>query len=350
MKRLRYIYYLLALLYITILSCAGDDTIHPDMEHKTQITLTMRLSGTRAEGNVSGAYDYAEERYISDVTVYTFSKSDAFIEKLEKPVITGTDGDAVRTISGELKTDYVPYTDGIDIIVLTNLAQRGITAPTLSKGQSKADLYNQLVYTYTPDDTWKFSGTPKQYIPMWGRGTIDTAIKVGLNRGGDINLYRSVARVDVVLNEGKGFGHFRFETLRMTHYSDKGSCATNDLTVPYLPENSNILTEEANLFRPDAGKAIYRLYMPEYKNNGRSASNICKVEIKGVLTTANGRLAWKKYTLDFQKEGEALQDVLRNHLYRFNITNITNEVAVTSSMDYEVEKWDLISIDVPPFN
>lgn len=350
MKRLRYTYYLLGLICITISSCTGEEPIHPDAEYKTQISLTMRLSETRAEGNVSGVYDYAEERYISDVTVYIFSKSDAFIEKLEKPVITGSDGDAIRTIIGELKADYAPYTDGIDIIVLTNLAQRGIISPTLSKGQSKADLYNQLVYNYTPGNTWKFPVTPKQYIPMWGKGSINTAIKVGLNRGGNINLYRSIARVDIVLNEGKGFNYFLLESLIITHYNDKGTCATGDLTLPYIPGNSSIVMTGANFLQPDASKAIYRLYMPEYKNIGRVASNICKVEIKGILTTVNGNLAWKTYRLEFQKKGEGLQDILRNHLYRFNITNITNESAVTSSLDYEVQKWDFISINVPPFN
>lgn len=350
MKRFRYTYYLLALVYITISSCTGDGIIKPDAEHNTQISLTMRLSGTRAEGSASDAYDYAKERYISDVAVYIFSKSDAFVEKLEKPFITGSDGDAVRTISGELKADYSPYTAGIDIIVLTNLAQRGITPPTLSRGQSKADLYSQLAYTYAPGDNWKFPANPKQYAPMWGTGSINTALKVGLNRGGNINLYRAVARVDVVFNEGNGFNHFIFESVKLTHCNDKGSCATDNLTVPYIPGNSSPIAEGANFFRPDASKAIYRLYIPEYKNNGQPESNICKVEIKGILITGSGSLAWKTYILEFRKEKEALQDILRNHLYRFNVTKITNEVAVTSTLDYEVEKWDFISINVPPFN
>ena len=146
MRRLKLTYYLLTLVCITFTSCISEDIIstYPsDKESgKTQIHLTMKLSETGNVNETSSPYDFSYERYINDVSIYIFSKDDKFIEQINNPQITGNDGDATRTIFGILEEDYSTYTNGIEIIVLTNLAKRGVTAPQLVTNQTKEDLYN----------------------------------------------------------------------------------------------------------------------------------------------------------------------------------------------------------------
>lgn len=344
MKRFKLKYQLLVLICAIVSSCTNEDFINMGTEGNTQISLKMELSDS-PQSDVSGLYDRNTERYINDVAVYIFSKDNNFIEQVNNPSITGNDGDATRTIFGTLRADYSSYKSGIDIVVLANLTARGVKAPTLSIGQNKESLYSQVSYDYTPGAEWQFSDNPKQYIPMWGSSSIDAAIQSGMNRG-SLSLYRAIARVDVTFNGGKGFDHFTPTGIKVNYYNNKGYYATANLNMPNIPESSNRMQSGAEFFQPDAETQTYRLYIPEYKNSG---SEICKIELTGDLVTEDITIEGKTYTLEF-KDGDNQLDILRNNLYRFNITKITSEIAITSTLNYEVEKWEYTTVDVPAFN
>lgn len=354
MRRLKLTYYLLTLVCITFMSCISEDIIstYPsDKESgKTQIHLTMKLSETGNVNETSSPYDFSYERYINDVSIYIFSKDDKFIEQINNPQITGNDGDATRTIFGILEEDYSTYTNGIEIIVLTNLAKRGVTAPQLVTNQTKEDLYNALKFDYALNSSWQFRDSSKEYIPMWGISQIDGILHTGVNKG-NLSLYRAIARVDVIFNtDGEGFSHFNITNITVDHFNNQGFCAPmNGLDTPSIPNASQIRTN-ASFFQPIPSKKIYRLYIPEYNNIDKADSEISKIKILGNLTTTNGTIVYgKEYTIEF-KNGSTQLNILRNNLYKFNVTNITNEVAVTSSLKYEVEKWEYITVNVPSFN
>ena len=83
-------------------------------------------------------------------------------------------------------------------------------------------------------------------------------------------------------------------------------------------------------------------YIPEHKNIGITD------ESKKVYLTINAKVreVEKTYTVQFSTNGNPY-DVLRNHLYVFNITSVDN---VTASLNYEVKQWENVIIDVPAFN
>ena len=134
-------YCLLAFLCLATTSCIQNELIEEypiEQENPVQVHLTLNMPQATSTDIQAGT---AGEQYINDVHVYVFSQNGSFIEKASKVYISGTDGDATRTIIGVLESDYQHQSNGIEIVVLTNLTARSITAP-ISVVNKKA-LYNQ---------------------------------------------------------------------------------------------------------------------------------------------------------------------------------------------------------------
>ena len=88
----------------------------------------------------------------------------------------------------------------MDFVVMVNTESKGVQSPTMTKGNSKADLYKQLVYSYEGKN-WSTN------IPMWGEGTI-ASIQSGEYNIGELTLQRAIAKVNVTVNDGKGLENF----------------------------------------------------------------------------------------------------------------------------------------------
>ena len=135
-------YCLLAFLCLATTSCIQNELIEEypiEQENPVQVHLTLNMPQATSTDIQAGT---AGEQYINDVHVYVFSQNGSFIEKASKVYISGTDGDATRTIIGVLESDYQHQSNGIEIVVLTNLTARSITAP-ISVVNKKA-LYNKV--------------------------------------------------------------------------------------------------------------------------------------------------------------------------------------------------------------
>lgn len=172
MKYSHLTYYLLAILCMMATSCVSDGVMgdcpidNNDQAvliegGKVNFALTFPTSSTRGiNGSSEGL---ASERTINDVQVYTFVGG-KFVEKVKYILISGTNGDATRFVEGKLTETYMTGT-AMDFVVMVNTESKGVQSPTMTKGNSKADLYKQLVYSYEGKN-WSTN------IPMWGEGTI----------------------------------------------------------------------------------------------------------------------------------------------------------------------------------
>nr|WP_321028715.1 FimB/Mfa2 family fimbrial subunit [Bacteroides nordii] len=346
-------YCLLAFLCLATTSCIQNELIEEypiEQENPVQVHLTLNMPQATSTDIQAGT---AGEQYINDVHVYVFSQNGSFIEKASKVYISGTDGDATRTIIGVLESDYQDQTN-IEIIVLTNLTARNITVPT--SVVNKNTLYDQLRYTYTPGQDWIFpTQSNKKYIPMWGTCSLAAIREKDINQA-NLSLIRAIAKVDVTLNGGTGFDHFKLNTVKVCSYNTQGYCIpVNDETmaIPSIPEN--VLTKKNITFTATTGEQKAgiqnKIYIPEYKNKGVSDNQVSYLEITGELTTSLSETIQKTYRIDFKVNGKGdTFDILRNNWYKFNITSISQDVDVETQCSYEVERWDYINVDVPPFN
>lgn len=347
-------YCLLAFLCLATTSCIQNELIEEypiEQENPVQVHLTLNMPQATSTDIQAGT---AGEQYINDVHVYVFSQNGFFIEKANKVYISGTDGDATRTIIGVLESDY-QHQSNIEIVVLTNLTARNITAPT--SVASKNALYNQLKYTYTPaQGDWVFpTQSTKKYIPMWGTCSLAAIQEKDINQA-SLSLIRAIAKVDVTLNGGTGFDHFKLETVKVCNYNTQGYCipvSDETMVAPSIPQS--VLRKENITFTATTGEQKAgiqnKIYIPEYKNKDVSDSQISYLEITGELTTSLSEKIQKVYRIDFKVNGKGdTFDILRNNWYKFNITSISQDVNVTTQCSYEVERWDYINVNVPPFN
>lgn len=337
MKRFKYTsLYLLAFIGTMLASCSESELA--DEYAKTQLSLSINMAETKAaEGKENGL---AAESYIDDITVFLFTQAGDLIEQ-PTSFLLGTDGNATRTVIAQLNQDYSKYTN-VEVVVLANLNARYITLP--ESINNKQALYSSLVYNYNNVEDWKMTETPKQYIPMSGHTNI--SITTGTINQGTISMYRAIARVDVVFNEGKGFDNFTPTEIVVTRYNDKGHCASDDGAMNACESPK---TNEIELFQPNTTEKKYRIYLPEFQNSSTAPAQI---KITGNLTpaeSADGTTVKKTYYLDFNFNDNKHSDIKRNNIYRFLITKINNEIEVTTGIKYEVEKWGTITVNVPDF-
>jgi hypothetical protein len=344
MKYSNLTYYLLTILCMMAVSCSTDggiddfpDTKEPILVKDAQINFVFTLP-TDPSTRASEDDGLKGERTIDNIHVYTFQDY-KLVEEIQYFLIDGKDGDIRRNINGKLSETY-DATKPMEFVVIVNAENRGVNNLKINKGQKRADFYKQLSFDFNKNQDWSTN------IPMWGMGTI-TKIKTGENNFGTLELVRAIAKVNVTVADGAGLENFEITEIRLHHYNTKGYCTRIANQSPSIPDNSTIAGDTEYLTSgPLSGKEGNRFenkfYIPEHKNIGITD------ESKKVYLTINAKVRGveKTYTVQFSTNGKPY-DVLRNHLYVFNITSVDN---VTASLNYEVKQWEYITVDVPAFN
>lgn len=346
MKSSKLIYYLLAILCIMTTSCVTDGVMDdcPD-SNKSQVlvkdahvnfTLTFPANSvTRANDNGS-----ENERAIDNVHVYTF-QNDKFVEEIKYVVIDGQDGDINRNIDGTLQEAYLSNV-AMEFVVIVNAENKDVNNISINKGSNKEALYKQLLFNFNKNKNWS------KYIPMWGIGTIQS-LKAGTANFGTLDLIRAVAKINVTVADGEGIKDFEITEIQLHNYNTQGYCAPLVENAVSIPANSEISTDyltSGELSNTDRNKFENKFYIPEHKNTGISdATKQVKLKIMAKVKGNN-----KVYTIDFNDANGNPFDVYRNSIYKFNITSVKMDIDVTSSLTYEVKKWEHTNVNVPSFN
>lgn len=347
MKMFHSTYYILVILCLTMVSC---NTILMDEDVETssnateealvKLTITFPSNATRAAGDPNEPEGTLEERYINDVQIYIFREG-RFVEKAQYLSIEGNNGDNIRTIKGTVSKAYI--TGSAEVVLLTNTKAKGVKGPNLKAGVStKADLYSQLVYEHK-NQNWK------ENIPMWGVNVIQKTNE--FNYSASINLTRAIAKVQVLVNDGQGlenaqYGkYFQIKNIKVVDHDTQGYCAPIKEGTPYIPDGTNYKTTMEfnipNIY--DGNYFVNKIYIPEHENLGNGS----KVYLE-ITATAYGKD--EIYKLYFKDNNNSECNVLRNHIYIFNIVSVElKQPPVNAELTYKVEDWGNIQIDIPPF-
>ena len=342
MKYSKLTYYLLAVLSIMATSCVTDGVIDDNIYKnipgapvegaKINFALTFPDIPTRGiDGESEGL---VAEREINDAQIYTFVEG-RFVEQIKYVLIGKRDEEGNRFIEGKLSGTYSTGTR-MDFIVIVNAKNKKVEDVTMTPGDSKTDLYKQLVFGYNKEMNYSTN------IPMWGEGTI-ASITSGKNNIGDLTLKRAVAKVNVMVNDGKGITDFKITEVRLHNYNTQGYCAPIENDGPSIPGNSTLSADfltSGILNGTEGNKIENKFYIPEHQNTGAQTEKKIYLVIKAV---ARGKE--KSYTIPFSENGKDY-NVLRNHMYVFNITSVKMDV----TLEYEVKAWDEENIDVPSFD
>lgn len=189
---------------------------------------------------------------------------------------------------------------------------------------------------------------PKGYIPMWGVNQF-VAGSEELQDAGTIDMLRAMAKIEVVLSNEMLANGYTLDAVQLTHYNSSGYC---------LPQGWNsvartVLLDQEGCFRAMHSHVAENLALKEVQEN---KSYWMYVPEFNVLHTATNRpvlsvtlgdgtsvplefpnaLRFGSYNANGEFVEGSEQNIVRNHIYRFNITAIAGGLEI----DYEVLDWE----------
>lgn len=345
MKKLSTYIYLLTIVIGAFITSCTDNTFNDGNTNSenasVRLTLCLpcgdiastRAGGTDASTGTDDGEEYERQLTANDLHLLIFEK-DQLKEEVTNLQLLGTEGSANRILYGITSKTY---DENVDIVVLANLKGCEVSFDSNSyMGKSKEEIYQSLKYSFD-----KFE--KKNGIPMWGTLSLPQ-IKSSVTA--DINLYRAVAKIGITVNEGNGLDNFTLTSVRAYFSNTEGYCTPINVTAKEL-ENQEILSpsvpstsEQRDLTSPLSFEGLSgndfknQLYISEAANKtlGEGKKAVCLVV--GGKYTGEGLVDTETecyYRIDFKDDLESSNkndlkayDLVRNHLYQFDITKVSN--------------------------
>lgn len=327
---------------------------------EVKVSFVLNIPSSRGTTGDLGTDDnYYWERYINETDIRAFVFiDDKYQEEVKRLLIEGNDGNQIRTITGMISNQYEGQE--VQLVVLTNMASRGVEPFTLTARMSKDEVYKKLVYKYG-DKAWTFSETETEsYIPMWGisRGfSIEPDV---LNNAGDIYMYRAIAKIDIKVNDGDGIDNFTIKKIELVNVPNKGYCASLnygevDMESGEAFKNASVPVNEDDRLEYIAdplpvfeGEEKYKIenkiYVPEMTID--KPYPYFRIRIHAAYY-GKDRI-YELFMREVQSDVRTNFDILRNHKYVFNIRTVTSTDEI--KIGYSVNSWGESDIDIPPFS
>ena len=345
-------------------SCSQDEVLEEAVETRSenlQVFFTLNLgegnmgSRTNWEGydkddaNAEGETGNNIENKVEDIQVLLFANDNdnTFLGEVSISAFYPTEGDShLYKFYGELPTlptgKSIMDTDkylNCKIMVLANCN----VDPSQINGTT-------TINTLLEAATFNFNGNPS-LIPMWGVLKVTRTDQILMKENGfpnplpDIYLLRAMAKVEVIMKDTK----HTISSIAIDRYNNTGYCvptgygtttdtkaldrnsafrSTNSVNSGQQSFFNNVstITENGNTYK------CYTIYVPEYDNlsDGVKPSTIAiQVDNKEKVYTINHGTAGKN----------AEYNIVRNHIYRFNITGVNSAVDVGLTLKYMVMDW-----------
>lgn len=376
MKKLPYIS--IILLPTLLAGCLSDRESCPDpgtgptKESRLNLTLTVGYPSTRA-GNSNPENGTREENYIDiekDLKTYILVKADGtedwkIFQEFEPDMIVP--GNGTYLLSGKLPDEL--RSRDIRLLALANWGSMNDEAPypviTDGKDILLSTLYfdgSNYNFDYLPasNATWTPSAEGKG-IPMAGITESkripapDNLFVLEMDMG-QLPMLRSLAKIEIVdMTQPENHVSIKGVTLTPTggtSYNTTGRLipdGTNNpdwykedkqVIDPSLPKDvtasSSALTFKS--FTDSEDHQVFRAYVPEMDLTGDNPP------VMNVNLDVNGDS--KSYRVQFAKYegktiGEPYKHLLRNHIYRFNITKVETGIDMDLTLEIETPNWDV---------
>lgn len=336
---------------LVITSCATDEIPIEHNESMVPVQLTLSFSGTPTTRDVNSSdevLDYTTEQQnrIDNAYILITDSESKLVEVIENLTIT-KETSSEYTLYGKMEE----YQTASSIIVLANIKNQGINTNSQEVGawlkgfvgSSIQDLYNASIYTNADTKGWDIA---TRAIPMWGTTTIPATVNNGTVTA-SCNLYRALAKVNVWVNEKKGFEGFQLDKIVVSNQLDRGYCVSGktpnsqidvQYTETYIPTNAQARGDVEYNCQSATTAFSDLIYLPEQLNNETQSVTLT------VHYTYNGISKSKAISFSDHK-----WDIIRNHSYVFNISSVT-PTTIECKLYYVVENWDEVTINIPDFN
>lgn len=319
-----------------------------------QLSLPMDASArtTRMKSGFEAGSKY--ENYINfndekNYRIYFFDTGNKYIARFtpSKVVMTEANDYVLYSVQGTVPKELIPQsgTKNFKIVVLGNWSKyEEPTSEIMLEELCNAE-WAQFEYLKT------FELSEINLIPFYGVHEYeDISFQYGeiTTLKESITLLRAMAKVEVVL-ETEGMS---FSSVSIQGYNQKGYCAPSDVDSqedydydadqPTLhligDKNDEDAASRSLSFLHIEGEDndTWIAYLPEYKNVG-DKDLAAHIEVRFDIQTEEDEKDFIIYFSDDQDDKSKTFDIVRNNLYRFNVT-----IDPKGKLAVEVNKWDKI--------
>lgn len=346
-------------------SCGTDEVKIGDnsVGRETRVMITLQLPPQAMPQTY--ALSPADENEIKVIDVLSFradaSKPSgwAFDYNTQGASIanTGETDQHRKQFAVTLIKDLAPQT----FVVLANARDEIAGLEQLAKGADKDELLVRLVSSHIgkrdANEVGSENDPTKAFVPfpMWGEATTtvtDATTEVA------VNMLRSTVRVDVVLGDNVvAAGNFKLDEIRIYNSKNRGHIVpapanlSGGKAVSATVPQGDINNASALIYSVPAAmdKAFERsVYLFEAK--AAKPGEAAKATAIVVGGTYGDDTSPSYYRLDFlASDRKTYKDILRNHLYRFNIVNVTGRGRVTADEAFNSAPNNMV-VDILEWN
>ena len=388
----KYTIHLISGLLLALLTagCVADRNVSDCITEGEEVELEFALQVPALETSLRQLSE-DQEKQVDNITVLVFNTQDDSGQTLPESAETFAYKATVKSTS--------PQGDGTTLLrcALTATAKKMRVVCIANHKFETSDLVEGATKQAILEDTrmvnqfttagWKTDGT--ELIPMWGESDaqpVSRATKfndcTATNANGVIHLVRALARIDVGINfdetkpadeTANGGAKFKIKSVNVYRYAQSMYVTgTQALTfrmdggtrepLPHTPATMTAADDTKPLeFTAGAGVDSYvrNIYVPEIANKTKDKNHRTCLVIGGYY---DGSPKVTYYRVDFiTRETKSPNDVitkqldvLRNHRYRFNITDVKGPGTDTPgealktepvNLAYDVVVWDEAKID-----
>ena len=308
--------------------CVGDG-----MTRKVTFKMTMNDASKNTRSAWSEGYDAGESVPYDNRIAYNalrvlfYTTDNGLIGEVSNLMYWAVDENSYR-FSGDVSALGLAADTEYKVVVLAN---------TPSAVLNLDDMY------YEMDD----AGYPNGYIPMWGVKTFKFADK-SVQDMGVVELLRAMAKVEVVLSNQMVAGGYSLDKVTLSHHNTQGYCLpsgwknvseTSALDIDACINTRHSHTSDiVSLEEVEEGKR-YWAYIPEYNVLHTSANRPdLSVTISNGIDVLEfpGAIKFGAYDQNGNLVENSEVDIVRNHVYRFNITAIASGIEI----EYSVHGWE----------
>ncbi len=302
--------------------------VDPDLEGK--VTFRLQMPGLLKP--TTYAATESDENLISELDVLALAKMNTIDTLAYRVSINSADiVDAATGTNGNIKeimTTLARSNSDLKFVLIAN-AKTMLDQINPQSGDSFSTILDLLKVGFSQ----KWQTSPMVGIPMWGQtdGYI-TFQNPGSVPPIEITLLRSLAKVDVGIDlygdPAIGFGsRFELEHVYVYNVTDSSfvvpdltdaGLASNKVTHTHIPSGANLLSTPLEYVAANADSLFSEIYLPKAVNSGSTKTFLV---VGGCYDGGSETF----YRIDFVKNDQSSIDLLRNHRYVINITNIARD-------------------------
>lgn len=340
---------------LTLFSCSDETElvggfVNPSEDNISQVTLSMQMPGA-AKPFVYAASE-EDENFIHEIDILAFAKqnilTDTFVYRIKvdaesiKSTIDAVNGNR-KEIHVKLKRSDV----NLKLVLIAN-SRAILDNVSIQSGDRLDEIQDKLIYDF--DGKWLTS--PMTPIPMWGQTQGYISIKNPvITEPVSVKLLRSVAKIDVGIDvygdPAIGFGsRFKLNKVYVYNTNNKGfiipdlndtGLAEDKVTQPTIPASAESIKIDQEYTVTDR-TLFNEIYVPEAKKDSNDRTFL-------ILGGSYDGGSESYYRIDFVNTQSSMLDLLRNHRFLVNITNVARDgfaskeeaaAAKTSHIEYSL--------------